>query len=339
MVDPPVVWQIELSETLADTKVIAECWDAAGLYEVGYFPGYRWAEWNGRFRDTVRRFVKGDPGLISDLACRLSGSADIYEGGGELPINSINFVTCHDGFTLNDLVSYNGKRNYANGEDNRDGIDDNMSWNCGVEGPSDDPGLERFRDQQTKNFASILMLSQGVPMMSMGDEVRKTQQGNNNAYCQDNELSWLDWSMEEKNRHLFRFWSKLIQFRKSHPVLHRPRFFTGQANADGIQDIAWHGCHLNSPGWYDPDSRILAYTLGGVDGDADLHVMLNMDDCNLEFEIPVLQGKSWSRVIDTSLSSPDDIVDSGQEVPITDPTYYVNGRSIVVLASSKIASA
>jgi isoamylase len=181
---PPVVWSIELSDCMRDTKIIAEAWDAAGLYQIGYFPGYRWAEWNGRFRDDIRRFVKGDVGMVGAVAARIAGSADIYQVSGHLPINSVNFVTCHDGFTLNDLVSHNDKHNEANGEGDRDGINDNLSWNCGCEGDTDDPAIEALRERQIKNFAAILMLSRGVPMFVAGDEVRRTQKGNNNAYCQ-----------------------------------------------------------------------------------------------------------------------------------------------------------
>src|SRR5262249_11298420 len=208
------VGRMELSERWQDAKIIAEAWDAAGLYQIGYSPGYRWAEWNGRYRDDIRRFVKGDPGMIGAVAARLAGSADIYQSSGHLPINSINFVTCHDGFTLNDLVSYNEKHNQANGEDNRDGINENLSWNCGCEGATDDPTIEALRERQVKNFATILMLSRGVPMFVAGDEVRRTQKGNNNAYCQDNEISWFDWNLTEKNGSLLRFWKLLIAARK-----------------------------------------------------------------------------------------------------------------------------
>jgi glycogen operon protein len=333
MIHPPVIWQIELSEVLADTKVIAECWDAAGLYQVGYFPGYRWAEWNGRYRDAVRRFVKGDPGIIGDVASRIAGSADIYEAAGEYPINSVNFVTCHDGFTLNDLVSYDYKHNEANGEGNRDGIDENLSWNCGWEGPTDDPGIEALRDRQVKNFATILLISVGVPMICAGDEVRRSQQGNNNAYCQDNELSWMDWTLPEKNAGMYRFWSRLIARRKHYNQLHRPRFFCGEANERGVPDISWHGCELNSPGWYDSDCRVLAYTLGGFDGQPDVHVMMNMGWTPATFQIPPIANRSWHRVIDTSLPSPDDITEVGQEIPINGSDYTVNDRSVVILIS------
>src|SRR5579863_2754334 len=265
---PPVIWQIELSEALADSKVIAEAWDAAGLYEVGYFPGYRWGEWNGRFRDTIRHFVKGDQGdcdgknLISKVADVIAGSADIFEANGELPINSVNFITAHDGFTLNDLVSYNDKHNEANGEGNQDGINENLSWNCGAEGATDDAAIEALRNRQVKNFAAILMLSQGVPMFVSGDEVRRTQEGNNNAYCQDNEINWFDWTLVDKHHDVFQFFKRMIAFRRNCPTLLRNGFFKGQVNQRGLADISWHGCRLNSPGWNDPSSRVLAFTLG-----------------------------------------------------------------------------
>ena len=333
MVHPPVIWHIELSEQLADTKVFAEAWDAAGLYQIGYFPGYRWAEWNGRYRDDMRRFVKGDAGLISTVASRIAGSADIYQSSGHLPINSVNFINCHDGFTLNDLVSYNEKHNDANGEGNNDGNDDNLSWNCGVEGVTDDPAIEAFREQQIRNFASVLLLSQGVPMFVAGDEVRRTQQGNNNAYCQDTPLSWIDWSLTEKNTDLLRFFQQMIAFRKRHPIVHRSRFFTGEQNERGLADISWHGCQLNAAGWDDPTSRVLAYTMGGFGADPDMHVMLNMDGSALPFELPVVPGRRWHRALDTGQPSPDDIAEDGQEVAISDSTYLVNGHSVVVLIS------
>ena len=330
---PPVLWHIELSEVLADTKIIVEAWDAAGLYQVGYFPGWRSAEWNGRYRDDIRRFVKGDPGLVGTVASRIAGSADIYQAGGRFPINSINFVTAHDGFTLNDLVSYNGKHNEANGEGNRDGVNDNLSWNCGVEGETNDPEVERLRRRQIRNFATILLLSQGVPMFVMGDEIRRTQRGNNNAYCQDNEISWFDWSQLEENRDLFRFFKELIAFRKRHPILHRSRFFAGRVNPRGLADIAWHGCRLSGPGWNDPNARALAFTMGGFEDDPDLHVMMNMYWEALDFELPAVMGRGWFRVIDTSLPAPEDFAEPEREVEIAGDSYRVNSRSVVVLIS------
>ena len=229
MVEPPVIESITEDGVLADTKLIAEPWDAAGLYQVGGFPfGRRWSEWNGKYRDDVRRFWKGDLGFAGALASRLCGSSDLYQFTGRAPRHSVNFVTCHDGFTLHDLVSYNHKHNRANGEDNRDGCNDNHSWNCGVEGPTDDPQVLALRTRQAKNFMTTLLLSQGVPMILAGDEFLRTQKGNNNAWCQDNEISWLDWTLAEKNAGFLRFVRELIHFRKRHPVLRRRRFFVGE---------------------------------------------------------------------------------------------------------------
>ncbi len=333
---PPVIWNIELSETLADTKVIAEAWDAGGLYQIGYFPGYRWAEWNGKYRDTMRRFVRGDPGLLASVASSIAGSADIYQSSGHLPVNSINFITCHDGFTLNDLVSYNEKHNSANGEGNRDGINENLSWNCGVEGNTDDPAIEALRIRQIKNFATMLFISQGVPMFVIGDEVRRTQQGNNNGYCQDNEaISWFDWHLAEKNKELFRFFSKMIAFRKRHPIIHRSRFFTGAPNERGMKDIDWHGLSLYQPDMNDLNGRALAFTLGSEEDDGDLHVMINMYWEPLVFEIPPVAGLSWYRWVDTSLPYMQDVAEVGSETVINDFNYCVNDRSIVILKSSK----
>ena len=332
MAHPPVVWNIELSEELADTKIIAEAWDAAGLYQIGYFPGYRWAEWNGRYRDDIRRFVKGDPGMVGAVAARMSGSADIYETSGHEPINSINFVTCHDGFTLNDVVSYNYKHNEANGEGNRDGINDNQSWNCGVEGETDDPEIEALRTRQVKNFASILLLSQGVPMILGGDEMRRTQMGNNNAYCQNNEVSWFDWTRAVKHRDVLEFFKKMIAFRKRYPTIHRGRFFCGEQTANGLADVSWHSCQLNKPEWYDGMSRVLAFTLGGLDGDPDFHVMLNMHWEGLDFELPPVPGRTWARVVDTFLPSPEDVVELEHAPVVAGEKYHVGARSVAVLA-------
>jgi isoamylase len=330
-VHPPVVWQIELDDQLAETKVIAEAWDAAGLYQIGHFPGDRWAEWNGRYRDDIRRFVKGEPGIVGAVASRLAGSADIYQNRGQLPINSINFVNCHDGFTLNDLVSYNQKHNEANGEGSRDGINDNLSWNCGVEGDSNDPAVEALRQRQVRNFAAILLVSRGVPMFVAGDEVRRTQKGNNNAYCQDNEISWFDWTLPDKNSGLLRFWKRMIEFRKRHAALHEGRFFSGAVNDRGLPEVAWHGTTLNAPGWDDPDALALAATLAGFHGDSDLHLMFNMYWEPLTFELPAVPGRGWFRAIDTAQPSPLDIADPGSEPAVLAGTCAVQPRSVVVL--------
>ena len=331
---PPVLWQVELSETLADTKVIAEAWDAAGLYQVGSFPGHRWATWNGRFRDDVRRFVRGDGGLVDAIATRIAGSPDLYQASHRLPINSINFVTAHDGFTLEDLVSYNTKHNEANGEGNRDGNDANWSWNCGVEGPSDDAAVESLRRRQVRNFATILLLSQGVPMLLAGDEARRTQQGNNNAYCQDNPLSWLDWTLVERNADLVRFFRELIAFRLRQPELRQAGFFTGSIGPRGLPDIAWHGRRLGEPGFGDPGSAVIAFTIAAAEeAGSDLHAMMNMEGDDLDFDVPVIPGRRWLRVIDTARSSPDDILPPGQEEPFSGAVFPVNSHSIVVLVS------
>ncbi len=234
----PILWGIELSPVLFRTHLIAEAWDAEGLYQVGDFPGFRWAEWNGRYRDLVRAFVRGDPGLIPELATRIAGSSDLYEPDGRLPRNSVNFITCHDGFTLHDLVAYNAKHNEANGEGNRDGDSHNLSWNCGVEGPTDDPAILSLRRRQAMNLIAILMLSQGVPMLLGGDEVLRTQGGNNNSYCQNNPLSWFDWSLVEANREMLAFVRNIVAFRRRHPSLTRERFLTG-TSANG-SDPAGH---------------------------------------------------------------------------------------------------
>ena len=330
---PPVLWQIELDDVLAETKVIAEAWDAAGLYQVGHFPGFRWAEWNGVYRDTLRKFVAGEAGIVGDLADRITGSPSLYQSNGHLPINSVNFITAHDGFTLNDLVSYNNKHNEANGEGNRDGVDDNMSWNCGAEGPTDDPAINALREQQIRNFATLLMLSQGVPMFVMGDEVRRTQGGNNNAWCQDNPIGWFDWTQTQTEAGMLRFWSELIAFRKSHPAVHRARFFSGAMNERGMPDISWHGTKLNEPGWNDPHARALAWTVAGSLAHSDIHVMVNMFWEPLTFEIPQIYERAWYTAVNTAMPSPQDINAPGNEVLVNSHHVEVSGRSIVVLIS------
>jgi glycogen operon protein len=332
MREPPLLWEIESDPILQKAKVIAEAWDAAGLYQVGSFPGERWAEWNGRYRDDIRRFVRGDEGMAGAAAARIAGSADLYEHLARVPYQSINFVTCHDGFTLNDLVSYEQKHNAGNGEDGRDGSDDNASANYGVEGPAD-PVTEVLRTRQIKNFIALLMLSQGTPMLLGGDEFRRTQRGNNNAYCQDNDISWVDWTLLERERDLFRFTKLMIRFRKTHPVLRRREYYWGETNEFGWPDITWHGVTLNAPDW-NRSSHAFAFTLAGFDGAADLHVMINMWTGGLDFELPKLPpGKVWFRSIDTSRAPPDDIVEAGSEARVTDGVHHLAARSLVVLVS------
>ncbi|MGE0821117.1 MAG: glycogen debranching protein GlgX [Candidatus Binatia bacterium] len=331
----PAPWSIEFSRVLAQTTLIAEAWDAAGLYQVGDFPGFRWAEWNGQYRDVIRRFVRGEKGLIGAVATRLSGSSDLYESEGRLPTNSINFVTCHDGFTLADLVSYNEKHNEANGEDNRDGTTDNWSWNCGQEGETTDPVILALRRQQAKNFLAILFLSQGVPMTLAGDEVLRTQRGNNNAYCQDNEVSWFDWTFSDAQRDVLRFVQHLIAFRQRHPCLRRRRFLTGKPDPERrLPDVTWHGVELDAPLWGDPNAQMLAYTLGAADeNEEDLHIMLNMSDRAVEMRLPQLSDRSWHRAVDTAQASPEDVVAPLRQRQIRTQTYSASPRSVVVLES------
>jgi glycogen operon protein len=328
-----VPWHIELSDILAHTHIIAEAWDAGGLYQVGDFPGYRWSEWNGRYRDVIRRFVRGDGGLVGEVATRIAGSSDLYESSGRLPSSSINFVTCHDGFTLHDLVSYNGKHNEVNGEENRDGSNDNLSWNCGVEGETDNPGVLALRRRQARNFMAILMLSRGVPMILAGDEVLRTQRGNNNAYCQDNALSWFDWTLPQREKEMLRFTRGMISLRKRHPSLMRNRFLSG-AKKDGARfaDVSWHGADLDRPPWGDPEARILAFTLGAaVPFEEDLHVMLNMSEDFVNMKLPRLRDGKWFRAVDTWLASPQDILEPSEQPPAARARYRVAPRSVVVL--------
>ncbi|ALL70560.1 Glycogen debranching enzyme (plasmid) [Paraburkholderia caribensis MBA4] len=333
MIDPPLPWAIESSRVLSRVPLIAEAWDAGGLYHVGAFPGMAWAEWNGRYRDVIRRFVRGDVGLIGEVATCVAGSADLYEDDGRLPANSVNFVTCHDGFTLHDLVSYNGKHNEANGDDNRDGGNDNLSWNCGAEGDTDDAGILQLRGRQARNLMAVLFLSQGVPMLLAGDEVLRSQRGNNNGYCQDNALSWFDWGSVPRASAMLRFVRELIALRRRHPSLRRRRFLTGQpAHGHSIADVSWHGDQLCAPGWQDPCARLLAFTFGGeAEGEAPLHVILNMDDSMHRVALPALDGRDWHRIVDTARNSPADIVASPHEGPTEADDCQVQARSVVVL--------
>lgn len=331
---PPVLWDIELNEAFDKTKLIAEAWDASGLYQIGSFPGYRWSEWNGKYRDTIRRFGKGDPGVLESVAYRIAGSSDLYQSTRHKPTNSINFVTCHDGFTMWDLVSYNQKDNWLNGEGNSDGIDGNLSWNSGVDGPTDDEATIRFRKQRIKNFVTMQMLSVGVPMILSGDEVGKSQHGNNNVYCQNNETAWFDWSLIEINKDLFRFFKMIIQFRKESSFLRRDEFFKGVRNSRGVLDLEWHGSELYSPGWNDPHGRALAFTMGAFEkGERDIHVMMNMHYEPLEFAIPQYEKVKWQHFIDTYQNSPDDILDPRRRKLIKSDRCLVNAYSIIVLIS------
>jgi glycogen operon protein len=330
--NPPVLWDIESDPLLAGTKLIAEAWDAAGLYQVGSFVGDTWQEWNGRFRDDVRRFLKGDNGTVSRLATRLLGSPDIYGHEEREPEQSINFVTCHDGFTLNDLVSYNHKHNEANGENNRDGSDDNLSWNCGAEGPTDDPAIEALRNRQVKNFFVLEMLAAGTPMLLMGDEVRRTQGGNNNAYCQHGEISWFDWSLLDRHADIHRFLKLLSAFRQRRDIVAERRNLSLNQLLRQAR-IEWHGVALNRPDWSE-HSHSLAFTLRSLRERFLLHGMLNAYWEPLNFEIPpvpVESRKHWCRCVDTALASPDDFRPWEDAPSVQQNTYFVQPRSVVML--------
>jgi glycogen operon protein len=342
LVEPPVVEMIAEDGMLADTKLIAEPWDAAGLYQVGQFPyGRRWSEWNGRYRDEVRRFWRGEPGMAGLLATRLCGSADLYEASGRRPWHSINFVTCHDGFTLWDLVSHNRKHNEANGESNRDGVDENFSWNCGVEGPTDNPDILQLRRRQAKNFIVTLLLSQGVPMLMAGDEFLRSQGGNNNAWCQDNIVSWVDWSLSAKNADFLRFVREMIALRKGHAVLRRRTFFRGAGPVgDRAPDIIWHGLKPRQPD-FSASARTLAFTLDGSQTDrgpdSDFYVACNASSEALLFRIPrAPSGRSWRRVVDTALTSPQDIVTPSEGIKVrANSTYPVTSFATLILMSEE----
>ena len=340
MAEPPIVEMIVEDGVLADTKLIAEPWDAAGLYQVGHFPfGRRWSEWNGHYRDDVRRFWRGEPGLAGLLATRFCGSADLYQTTGRRPAHSINFITCHDGFTLWDLVSYDAKHNAANGEDNRDGLNENYSWNCGVEGPTHDPEILAVRGRQARNLMATLLLSQGVPMLLAGDEFLRTQGGNNNAWCQDNEVSWVDWGLAETHADFLRFTQLLIALRQRHPALRRRHFFEGCGPENELEpDIVWHGIEPDRAD-FSPASRILAFTLNGSrtgrEPDQDFYIACNAWTGPLDFRIPVApSGRRWRRVVDTARPSPEDICpeDLAPRVPPAG-RYRVGAHSMLVLIS------
>jgi isoamylase len=332
MPNPPVLWDIESDPALAGTKLVAEAWDAAGLYQVGSFIGDSWKEWNGRFRDDVRSFFRGEDGAVERFADRLIGSPSLYGHKQREAEESVNFVTSHDGFTLNDLVSYDGKHNEANQEDNRDGADDNRSWNCGVEGPTEDPAVEKLRSRQVKNFFTVTILSAGIPMMLMGDEVRRTQGGNNNAYCQDNETTWFDWTLLANRADVHRFVTLLNARRVLRDVEpERQRVALNQLIRQA--DITWHGVRLHEPDWRH-SSHSVAFTARLTRERMLFHMILNAYWEPLEFELPsVANGarEPWRRWIDTFLDAPQDIVDWEHAPPVSGQTYRMEPRSVVVL--------
>src|SRR4051812_42856148 len=328
--NPPVLWDIDTDPALAGTKLFAEAWDAAGLYQVGSFIGDSWKEWNGRFRDDVRAFFHGEPGSAARVADRLVGSPNIYGHEEREAEQSVNFVTCHDGFTLNDLVSYDAKHNEANGEDNRDGADDNRSWNCGVEGPSDDPAVEKLRNRQVKNFLAVTLLSLGMPMILMGDEVRRTQSGNNNVYCQDDEVSWFDWHLVEQHADVHRFVTLLCGRRRLRDMTHeRQRWSLNELIRHASK--TWHGVKIGQPDWGE-HSHAFAFEARLHQEGPSIYLILNAYWESLEFELPPVGGTgSWRRWIDTSLEPPQEINPWEAAVPLSGRTYRAAARSVVVL--------
>jgi isoamylase len=340
LANPPLLEFLAHDPVLADCKLVAEAWDAGGLYQVGNFPSYgRWMEWNGKYRDCMRRFLKGDQGMVGEVVQRILGSPDLYAAAGRKPTASVNFITCHDGFTLRDLFSYNGKHNLENGEANRDGSDDNQSWNCGAEGETGDPAVRSLRLRQCKNAMTLLMVSQGIPMLSMGDEIGRTQRGNNNAYCHDTEWNWFDWDADEEGRELLRYTKSIIAFRKANPVLRQPEFLSERDQVgSGYPDISWHGVLPWHPDW-SASSRSLAFMLCGRHGNAIgglphfIYVACNMYYQPLNFGLPVLpKSMQWHRLADTSLPAPEDICDLGKETALpVQKSYTAAEWSIAIL--------
>jgi len=340
--NPPVIESIAEDPLLRDTKIIAEAWDAGGAYQVGSFPGGRWAEWNDKYRDDIRRFWKGEKGAAMHLATRITGSSDLYLRDGRKPFHSINFITAHDGFTLNDLVSYAKKHNEENGEDNRDGMDHNWSANNGAEGESGDPAVEARRNRQVRNFLATILLSIGTPMLLGGDEIRRTQKGNNNAYCQDNETGWYDWERAAEHKDIFDFCAALIRFRKAHPAFRRPEFFTGLDNDSNLlPDITWFDEQGRPPHWESINLTLSALIDGSKTevsnetSDNDFYLMFNATHHAIAFTIPRHpRGLPWSKVIDTGARPPDDILEDGACKPLErQESCLLAPRSLVLLQS------
>lgn len=337
--DGQLLGAIARDPVLNKLKLIAEPWDMEA-YEVGSFPK-GWSEWNGKFRDCFRRFAKGDAGQIKEVASRIAGSPDLFGHNGREASDSINFLTCHDGFTLYDLVSYNEKHNEPNLEDNKDGSNENCSWNCGAEGETDDEEINRLRNRQVKNLFCHEFFSLGTPMITSGDEFMRTQKGNNNVYAQDNEISWVDWGLWRKNAGIVDFVRNILRFRETHPVLQRPRFFLGEdRSGDGIPDIHWVGPDNGDMQWDDSEQRCIGFQLdgneaddaGNADHDYRLFVVFNADPETRPFNLPPLEeGWKWHRVIDTLLPPGEDFLEDGKQIAIEASPYHVGGRSCIVL--------
>ncbi|MCL1814724.1 MAG: glycogen debranching protein GlgX [Treponema sp.] len=344
MENPPTLELIAEDPVLSHTKIIAEAWDAGGAYQVGWFPGGRWAEWNDRYRDDVRLYWRQDPGQTRHLATRISGSSDLYLRDGRKPFHSINFITSHDGFTLQDMVSYNHKHNEDNGEENRDGSDNNCSCNNGEEGVTIDMMIKQTRKRLLKNYITTMMISLGTPMILGGDEMGRTQGGNNNAYCQDNKISWYDWSLLEKNKGLYRFVKEIIAFRLRHHGFMRPEFYTGRnGNYNAIPDITWFDALGKTPEW-DTIGYCMALRMDGSRAeiladkdDNDFFIMFNAGSKRTLFSVCTpLAGKRWVRSVDTALPSPEDILLPGTEKDLAYPDRYtVQARSMVILISKQ----
>ena len=335
LANPPLLEILAHDPILANCKLIAEAWDAGGLYQVGSFPSYgRWAEWNGQYRDTLRRFMKGDPGQVSDMALRLAGSPDLYSGRGATA--SVNFVTAHDGFTLRDLYSYNEKHNEDNGEWNRDGANDNYSWNCGVEGETDLPEILTLRMRLSMNAMALLMVSRGVPMILMGDELRRTQHGNNNAYCQDNPISWLNWSEDDHSAQFRAFIQKCVAFRSRHPILRMAEHYDYDLEPGEFPEISWHGQRAWSPDWSHESRRLAMLVYGAGEKVVDKHfiyVAMNMHWDPADFEIPELPGNmTWHTFVDTSETAHAHAFTPGSE-PVLEDQYCLRlgARAVSIL--------
>jgi isoamylase len=327
--NPPVLWEIESDPVLAGTKIIAEAWDAAGLYQVGTFIGDRWSEWNGKYRDHVRKFIKGDKGMVSKFASKIMASPDIYSDPEREPNRSIHFVSCHDGFTLHDLVTYNNKHNEANLENSRDGSNNNLSWNGGVEGETSDPFINKLRLRQIKNFLTLTFISQGTPMLLMGDEVRRSQQGNNNTYCQDNEIGWFNWDLVNENADLLNFVKGLISCTQRKEIFKIENLLATPEDIDEPH-ISWHGVKLNKPDWSE-NSRSLAFTLFHPEANETIHVMVNAWWKTLKYQIPEAKGKKWYKVVDTAAAAPDDFFEECKGNVVNKKIIAVQDRSILIL--------
>jgi len=332
LADAPLLERIAEDPILRDVKLIAEAWDAAGAYQVGSFSRQRWAEWNGRYRDDVRRFWRGDDGMLGLFASRICGSADIYARSGKGPEGSINFITCHDGFTLNDLVSYRYKHNQANGENNHDGTSDNFSENYGAEGDTADAGIEAVRKRQIKNFFLTLLASRGVPMLLGGDEFRRTQRGNNNAWCQDNDISWFDWTYLDRHREIYRFARGMIAFRHAHPVLSEEKFYTAA-------EIQWLNPAGEPPHWFDPNEKALACVIR-ENGQVSLLMTFNAGTNGADFALPPpSQGFCWHLAADTSRSAPHDLFTAGEEPAVnSSKPWSLEARSSAIFLARKQAA-